>query len=81
MNGSRSGKVRKLWAHDATLWTGADESRWLGWLAITDEQLTQLEQLEAIADDVRQAGFTDAVLLGMGGSSLCAEVLAKRSAV
>jgi transaldolase/glucose-6-phosphate isomerase len=71
-----AGKVRKLWAHDATLWTGADESRWLGWLAITDEQLTQLEHLKAIADDVRQAGFTDAVLLGMGGSSLCADVLA-----
>jgi transaldolase / glucose-6-phosphate isomerase len=70
------GKVRKLWAHDATLWTGGDEGRWLGWLAITDDQLTQLEHLRAIADDVRQAGFTDAVLLGMGGSSLCAEVLA-----
>ena len=69
------GKVRKLWAHDATLWTGADEGRWLGWLSITDDQLAHLEQLRAIADDVRQAGFTDALLLGMGGSSLCAEVL------
>ena len=42
------GKVRKLWAHDATLWTGADESRWLGWLAITDEQLTQLAVVEPL---------------------------------
>jgi len=71
-----SGKVRKLWAHDATLWTGADEGRWLGWLAITDDQLAHLEHLHAVADDVRQAGFTDALLLGMGGSSLCADVLA-----
>ena len=47
-----------------------------GW-AITDDQLAHLEQLGAIANDVRRAGFTDAVLLGMGGSSLCAEVLGK----
>jgi transaldolase/glucose-6-phosphate isomerase len=67
--------VHKLWARDATLWTGRDEGRWLGWLGITDDQLAHLEQLRGIADDVRHAAFTDAVLLGMGGSSMCAEVL------
>src|SRR5207302_1313406 len=29
-----AGKVRQLWARDATLWTGADEASWLGWLEI-----------------------------------------------
>jgi transaldolase/glucose-6-phosphate isomerase len=72
-----NGKVRKLWAGDASLWTGADEGRWLGWLSVTDDQLAHLGHVRAIADDVRQTGFTDAVLLGMGGSSLCAEVLSR----
>src|SRR3954471_15215694 len=33
------GKVRRLWAGDASLWTGTDEANWLGWLTIVDEQL------------------------------------------
>ena len=35
----KEGKVRRLWAGDASLWTGTDEARWLGWLTIVDEQL------------------------------------------
>jgi len=73
----RSGKARRLWSCDATLWTGHDERRWLGWLAVTDDQLAHLEPLKHIAEDVSAAGFSHAVLLGMGGSSLCPEVLRK----
>ncbi|MBI2563439.1 MAG: bifunctional transaldolase/phosoglucose isomerase [candidate division NC10 bacterium] len=69
------GNVRKLWSRDPSLWTGADEGNWLGWLGITENQLAQVEHLTALADDVRRAGFRHAVLLGMGGSSLCPEVL------
>ena len=69
--------VQKLWARDATLWTGADEDRWRGWLGLTDDQLAHLGHLRTIADDVRGARFTDVVLLGMGGSSWCAEVLSR----
>jgi transaldolase/glucose-6-phosphate isomerase len=72
---SIGGKTRRLWAHDASLWTGADEDKWLGWLTITDIQLEQKQQFQQIAKDVKAAGFTDALLLGMGGSSLCVEVL------
>ncbi len=68
-------KVRRLWARDATLWTGADEASWLGWLGIADAQLARIEHLRRVALDVEQAGFTHALLLGMGGSSLCPEVL------
>src|SRR5947209_13968795 len=68
-------KVRRLWARDASLWTGGDEGDWLGWLGITDDQLAHLQHLEAIVQEVRAEGFTHALLLGMGGSSLCPEVL------
>lgn len=73
---TRSGKVARLWARDKALWTGADEDQWLGWLDIPDRQLEQRGRFEAIARDVRSRGYRDAVLLGMGGSSLCPEVLA-----
>jgi transaldolase/glucose-6-phosphate isomerase len=72
---ARSGKVRRLWARDATLWTGRDEASWLGWLGIVEDQLARIAQLRHVAEDARTAGFTHALLLGMGGSSLCAEVL------
>ena len=72
---SEQGKVERLWARDATLWTGADEASWLGWLGIVDEQVGRVGELRRIAEDVRQAGFTHVLLLGMGGSSLCPEVL------
>ena len=70
-----SGKVRRLWQHDASVWTNDDEASWLGWLNITDEQLSNVAKLKALADEVKAAGFSDILLLGMGGSSLCPEVL------
>jgi len=71
----RTGKLGHLWARDAALWTGRDEARWLGWLGIAEEQLGALDRFRAAAADVQQAGFTGVLLLGMGGSSLCPEVL------
>ncbi len=71
-----TGKVRRLWSRDPRLWSGTDEGSWLGWLGITEDQLSQPEHLKSIAADVRQSGFEYALLLGMGGSSLCPEVLA-----
>src|ERR1017187_9891270 len=71
-----SGKVRRLWQQDASLWTNEDEAKWLGWLGITDEQLAKAAKLKALADEVKSGGFSDILLLGMGGSSLCPEVLA-----
>ena len=69
------GLTRRLWARDAALWTGADEASWLGWLDIVDHQRARLAELEALGADARTAGFTHAVVLGMGGSSLCPDVL------
>jgi transaldolase / glucose-6-phosphate isomerase len=69
------GKVRRVWQKDASLWTNGDEAAWLGWLTVTDEQLTDAARLKEFAAEVKDAGFTDILLLGMGGSSLCPEVL------
>jgi transaldolase/glucose-6-phosphate isomerase len=71
----KGGKVRRLWARDATLWTGADESEWLGWLGVAEDQRAHSEPIDRIARDVADARFEDALLLGMGGSSLCPEML------
>jgi transaldolase/glucose-6-phosphate isomerase len=68
-------KVRRLWQRDASVWTGTDEGQWLGWLDITEKQLAQLDVFKKIAADVKKAKFKHALLLGMGGSSLCPEVL------
>ncbi|HUK14487.1 MAG TPA: bifunctional transaldolase/phosoglucose isomerase [Thermoanaerobaculaceae bacterium] len=69
------GNTARLWARDASLWTGADEARWLGWLGITDDQRAHLGRRRAAAEEIREAGFTRCVLLGMGGSSLAPDVL------
>ena len=68
-------KVQRLWKGDASIWTGADENRWLGWLTIVDEQIAHIDALKSIAADIKKAKFKHALLLGMGGSSLCPEVL------
>jgi transaldolase/glucose-6-phosphate isomerase len=69
-----SGKVRRLWQRDASLWTNDDEGAWLGWLSVTDDQITNSARLSEFAAEVKARGFTDILLLGMGGSSLCPEV-------
>jgi glucose-6-phosphate isomerase len=70
-------KIDRLWAKDAGLWTNSDEAKWLGWLDIVERSQKELPRLRALADDIRKAGFQYALLLGMGGSSLCPEVLAE----
>jgi transaldolase / glucose-6-phosphate isomerase len=69
------GNIRRLWNEDASLWTGADEGDWLGWLDVIDAQLRELPSLSEFAAEVRAQGFRDVLLLGMGGSSLGPEVL------
>jgi transaldolase/glucose-6-phosphate isomerase len=70
-------KLRRLWAGDPSVWTKTDEEKWLGWLSVVDEQIKDVEKLEDFAADVKKAGFSDVMLLGMGGSSLGPEVFAE----
>jgi transaldolase/glucose-6-phosphate isomerase len=65
---------RRLAQGDASLWTGKDEGKWLGWIPAARGEQVDPDALKALAADARK--FKDAVLLGMGGSSLGPEVLA-----
>ncbi len=73
----KHGKLRDLWAHDASLWSGADEAKWLGWLRVVDDRAADLPALQAFQDEIKAEGFQHILLLGMGGSSLGPEVLAE----
>ncbi|MEW5871239.1 MAG: glucose-6-phosphate isomerase [Chloroflexota bacterium] len=71
--------VPRLWAHDHTLWKPDPKeiTNRLGWLRIASEMQEALPELQALVQSVRQAGYTHALLLGMGGSSLAPEVFRK----
>jgi transaldolase / glucose-6-phosphate isomerase len=71
----RDGNLRRLWAGDVSLWTGADEGKWLGWLRVAEEEGGRASFFSRLSDDISREGFTHVVLLGMGGSSLGPEVL------
>ncbi|HET6550222.1 MAG TPA: hypothetical protein VFG79_17300, partial [Solirubrobacter sp.] len=69
--------VGRLWRKDGTLWApeGTPEvTNRLGWLDIAERSRGQLGELEAFRDELLREGYTDAVVLGMGGSSLAPEV-------
>src|SRR5208337_3081504 len=70
-------KIERFWKKDPSLWTRDGEELWMGWINIVERQQKDLSSLAELGGDVRSAGFTSALLLGMGGSSLCPEVLAK----
>jgi transaldolase/glucose-6-phosphate isomerase len=72
-----SGRIRRLWRRDKSIWTGTDEDKWLGWLDIVSAEKGKLKDYQDFAKWVQQQGFTDAVVLGMGGSSLGPEVIAE----
>ena len=73
------GFVRRLWAKDPVLWHEDPAHQViirnaLGWLTVSEEQIRDISRLQAFAGEVKTAGFTHILLLGMGGSSLCPEV-------
>ncbi len=72
--------ARRVWEKDQAFWkpNPAEQKEIadrLGWLTVADQMRGHLDRLNALRDDVRSAGFTNCVLLGMGGSSLAPEVL------
>jgi glucose-6-phosphate isomerase len=74
---TRGDGTRRLQGGDAGLWTDSDEARWLGWLHAPETQAPELAHYRTLADGIREDGVRHALLLGMGGSSLCCEVLAR----
>lgn len=66
-------KIARIWARDASVWTNDDEAKWLGWLDSVATELSDLQKYRDFAADAKN--FSGIALLGMGGSSLCPEVL------
>ena len=69
-------KVDRFWKKDPTLWTQDGEEKWMGWIDIVERQQQELGNLAELGADVETGGFKSVLLLGMGGSSMCPEVLA-----
>jgi transaldolase/glucose-6-phosphate isomerase len=78
--------ARLLFAADPHLWKKDPEqiksiSKRMGWLSLPDHFKKNTEAIVAFAQTIKQEGYTHAVVLGMGGSSLCSEVTLQTYAV
>jgi transaldolase/glucose-6-phosphate isomerase len=71
--------LSRIWRHDHTVWKSdpGEITNRLGWLHIAEVMADQLYRLENLVQGVKGDGYTNAVLLGMGGSSLAPEVFRK----
>lgn len=71
--------LSRLWQHDFTLWADSPEeiTNRLGWLDLPASMQAEIEDIEAFVSQVRADGYTSALLLGMGGSSLAPDVFSK----
>ena len=69
--------ISRIWNRDSSVWTGSDEANWLGWLTIAEDEKSRLNEYRDFYEEIQSVGFENILLLGMGGSSLCPEVLAK----
>lgn len=74
--------AQRIWRKDASLWKSDDDAvkvikNSLGWLTVADEMIGAVDELVEFAESVRTRGFRHVMVCGMGGSSLCPEVLAQ----
>jgi glucose-6-phosphate isomerase len=71
--------TKRIWAMDHTVWkpSSAEITNRLGWLHIAEAMQDSVNRLEGFTADLRAEGYTHALLLGMGGSSLAPEVFRK----
>jgi len=68
--------MARIWAHDHTVWKPepAEITNRLGWLHSVETMVASIPRMEELAADLHTEGYTHALLLGMGGSSLAPEV-------
>jgi glucose-6-phosphate isomerase len=77
---SRANVIERIWNKDATLWKSEAAhqkiiANSLGWLFVPGEMLAVADELKTFAEGVSASGFQHVMVCGMGGSSLCPEVL------
>jgi transaldolase/glucose-6-phosphate isomerase len=74
---NRGHVVERIWGHDYTVWKPqpAEIANRLGWLHTAQAMVDNLHRLKSFTKGVLADGYTSALLLGMGGSSLAPEVL------
>jgi glucose-6-phosphate isomerase len=72
---TNNNKVERFWQKDSSLWTQTGEENWLGWIDIVERQQKDLASFAELGAEVETADFQTVLLIGMGGSSLCPEVL------
>jgi glucose-6-phosphate isomerase len=78
----KSKVAERIWARDASVWKTDDDSvkiinNSLGWLTVAEEMIGVADELTEFAESIRERGFHYVMVCGMGGSSLCPEVLAR----
>src|SRR5574339_738126 len=78
----RDSVAKRIWRKDAGLWKDDEASRKiisnsLGWLTVPDEMIGLADELTEFANLIRERGYQTVMVCGMGGSTLCPEVLAK----
>ncbi len=68
--------VERIWQKDFSVWSDKPDEivNRLGWLYSTETTRQALAEIYSFVDEVRKDGFTDAIVLGMGGSSMAPEV-------
>ncbi|MFZ0545902.1 MAG: hypothetical protein WAM60_10720 [Candidatus Promineifilaceae bacterium] len=71
--------LNRIWNHDYTVWEPDPEeiTNRLGWLHLPQKMVDNLDEIQSLVDAVKADGYTHALLLGMGGSSLAPEVFSK----
>lgn len=74
--------AKRIWQKDATLWKSDPDNikiinNSLGWLTVADEMIGVIDHLVEFSEAVRHSDFQHVMVCGMGGSSLCPEVLAR----
>jgi transaldolase/glucose-6-phosphate isomerase len=76
----RAKVIERIWSKDASLWKQEAShqkiiANSLGWLTVPGEMMEVTDELKTFAESVSASGFKSVMICGMGGSSLCPEVL------
>ncbi len=81
-NDEKQELLKRIWREDPSLWSDDPDTQEkiknrLGWLRCVPDMLEKADEITGFADQVRESGIKEVILLGMGGSSLCPLVFSR----